>query len=75
MLTDGIKFKNFKLKIKNYKVKKKFSELLNEKNYILDSLKKNYTSSYSKQTLNKFKNAPQFKIIGMGGSTLGSQKI
>ena len=75
MLTDGIKFKNFKLKIKNYKVKKKFSELLNEKNYILDSLKKNYTSSYSKQTLNKFKNAPQFKIIGMGGSTLGSQTI
>ena len=75
MLTDGIKFKNFKLKIKNYKVNKKFSELLNEKNYILDSLKKNYTSSYSKQTLNKFKNALQFKIIGMGGSTLGSQTI
>ena len=74
MLTDGIKFKNFKFK-KNYNVERKFNELINEKNHVLDSLRKNYISSYSKQTLKKYKNTSQFKIIGMGGSTLGSQTI
>ena len=74
MLTDGIKFKNFKFK-KNYNVERKFNELINKKNHVLDSLRKNYISSYSKQTLKKYKNTSQFKIIGMGGSTLGSQTI
>ena len=74
MLTDGIKFKNFKFK-KNYNVERKFNELINEKNHVLVSLRKNYLSSYSKQTIKKYKNTSQFKIIGMGGSTLGSQTI
>ena len=39
MLTDGIKFKNFKFK-KNYNVERKFNELINKKNHVLDSLRK-----------------------------------
>ena len=77
MLTSGIYFKNFKKikKINNSKLKKKFLLLFKEKNYILDSLKKNYKDSFSKKIINKYKKYSTFKVIGMGGSTLGTQTI
>ena len=75
MITTGIKFKNFKIKKDNSLIKKKLDTLISEKNYILDSLKKNYKDSYLKKKIKKFRNSKNFRIIGMGGSTLGAQSI
>ena len=77
MLTPGIYFKNFKKnkKTNSSQVKKKLLLLFKEKNYILDSLKKNYKDSFSKKIINKYKKYSTFKVIGMGGSTLGTQTI
>ena len=77
MLTSGIYFKNFKKnkKTNSFQVKKKLLLLFKEKNYILDSLKKNYKDSFSKKIINKYKKYSTFKVIGMGGSTLGTQTI
>ena len=77
MLTSGIYFKNFKRnkKTNSSQVKKKLLLLFKEKNYILDSLKKNYKDSFSKKIINKYKKYSTFKVIGMGGSTLGTQTI
>ena len=77
MLTSTINFKNFKKKNKliEIRVKNKLNSLLNEKNFILNSLKKSYKNSYSKKKLAKYKKINNFKVIGMGGSTLGTQTI
>ena len=77
MLTSKINFKNFKKKNKliEIQVKNKLNSLLNEKNFILESLKKSYKNSYSKKKLAKYNKIDNFKVIGMGGSTLGTQTI
>ncbi len=77
MITSGIYLKNFKKnkKINSSQTRKKTFLLLNEKNYILDSLKKNYKNNFSKKLINKYKKYSTFKVIGMGGSTLGTQAI
>ena len=77
MLTPGIYLKNFKKnkKTNSSQVKKKLLLIFKEKNYILDSLKKNYKDSFSKKIINKYKKYSTFKVIGMGGSTLGTQTI
>jgi len=77
MLTSTINFKNFKKKNKliEIQVKNKLNSLLNEKNFILESLKKSYKNSYSKKKLAKYNKIDNFKVIGMGGSTLGTQTI
>ena len=75
MLTTGIIFKNFKIKKNFNKTKKILSSLLKEKNHILNSLSNNYSDSYSKKKIQKYKTSLNFKVIGMGGSTLGTQTI
>ena len=77
MLTSGIKLKNFKIKKKtnNLKIRKILSILLSEKNHVLDSLKKSYKNNYSKEIINKHKKYTNFRVIGIGGSTLGTQTI
>ena len=53
MLTSGIKLKNFKIKkkINLYKIKKNLKILFDEKNYILESLKKNIETVTQKNLL------------------------
>ena len=75
MLTKTINFINFKKKSKNSKVKKKFSHLLKENNSIIKSLGKFYKYSFEKKYIKKFKNNSNFRIIGMGGSSLGTKAI
>ena len=75
MLTDGINFKNFNVKAKSELVKKKFELLIKENNEVLKSLSKNYQNSFSKNFVSKYKKFSNFRIIGLGGSTLGSQAI
>ena len=75
MLTKNIDFKNFNSKKTNSNTKKDFKKLLKEKNVILDSLSKNYKNSYSKKTILKIKNYKNVRVIGMGGSILGTKAI
>ena len=75
MLTKNINFKNFKLKKNNNKIKKDLNIILKKKNSILESLSPTYKNSYSKNTILKFKKYSQIKIIGMGGSILGTESI
>ena len=75
MLTKNISFKNFKVKKNNSKIKRIFSSLIKEKNEVLLSMSKNYKNSFNNKILNKYKNNYNFRVIGMGGSTLGTQAI
>ena len=72
MLTDGIKFKNFKHSKKI--IRKKFISSINE-NEIIKSLTKSYEYSYKKKFLKKYNKFSNFRVIGMGGSSLGAQAI
>ena len=75
MLTSGIKFKGFGVKKKYKIVNKLFQLLLKQKNEVIKSLGKSYNYSYKKTNLNKYKRFSNIRVIGMGGSTLGSQAI
>ena len=75
MLTSGINFINFKQQKKNKKIKQLLNETLKNRNEVVQSLDKKYKNSYKINKLRKFKTSKNFKIIGMGGSTLGAQAI
>ena len=75
MLTKYIDFKNFNLKKNNKKIKKDLDILLKENNAVLKSLSPNYKNSYSKKTITKLKKYSHIRVIGMGGSILGTEAI
>ena len=75
MLTSGIKFLNFKEKKNSLVVKKKLKLILQNKDAVILSLSKNYNNSFNKKDIKKYRKSSNFRIIGMGGSTLGSQAI
>ena len=78
MFSKNITFINFKnKKIKNIKAKtnhlRKYEWL---KNYpLLKSFTKSFKYSYSKKDINKYKFYKDFRLIGMGGSILGTEAI
>ena len=75
MNSKSILFKNFKVSKKTSNTKKLLTKLLKEDNKIIHSLDKNYKDSYSKKRLSKYKNFKNIRIIGMGGSSLGTRAI
>ena len=75
MLTSGINFLNFKKQIKDKKIKKDLIDLINKNSPIIQSLSKNYKDKFNKSFLNKIKKNKNYRLMGMGGSTLGSQAI
>ena len=75
MKNKNILFKNFKLDKKTINTKKILTELLKEDNKILQSLSNNYSDSYTKKSLSKYKNFKNIRIIGMGDSSLGTRAI
>ena len=75
MLTRGINYINFKKKKSNLKIKKKLSIILKEKNEVIKSLGKFYKYSFQKKNLKKYKTKLNYRIIGMGGSSLGAKAI
>ena len=75
MLTRNIKFKNFKLKSKNLKFKKDLKILLSKKNELFKSLTSSYDYSYSNKLVDKLKKYSSLRVIGMGGSILGTEAI
>ncbi len=75
MLTPEINFVNFKKKLKTKKINNIFKSLIKENNSILQSLSKKYQDNFDNKFIKKFKKSKNFRLIGMGGSTLGSQAI
>ncbi len=75
MLTQGIKFVNFKKSNKYSQAAKILSKVISENNDIIKSLGKNYKYSFKKKQIKKFKKNLDFRIIGMGGSSLGAKAI
>ena len=78
MITKNINFKEFnKKKLSNFKFKiKKFKRVQWTKKYpLLKSFTKSFKYSYSKKDINKYKFYKDFRLIGMGGSILGTKAI
>ncbi len=75
MITPGINYKNFNLTKKSNLVKNKLKLILKENNSVIQSLKKNYRDSFNFKDIKKYKTLSDLRIIGMGGSSLGSQAI
>jgi glucose-6-phosphate isomerase len=75
MLTKNINFKNYSLKKNNIKIKKDLKVLIKEKNTIIESLGPSYKNSYKKKLIFNLKKYKNFKVIGMGGSILGTESI
>ena len=78
MLTPRIKFVNFQI-VKNKKIKISFNffkiKNLISKYKFLISLTSFYKYGYSKKLVKNLKKNSVFRIIGMGGSTLGAETI
>ena len=68
-------FKNF-LNIKNNKIiKKDFLNLIKHQPQVFETLKPTYKYSYSKKAISKYKKFSNIRVIGMGGSILGTEAI
>ena len=76
MLTPRISYINYKTKkVKITIIKKRLFELIKDKNQIINSLSKDYKNNFNKKVLKKYKSALDYRIIGMGGSSLGTKAI
>ena len=79
MLKKFFLFKNFQNNYLKYSNKEKtlkiLKKILNENSQIIKSLGKNYQNSYKKKQLSKYKKSSNYRVIGMGGSSLGTQAI
>ena len=75
MLSSGIKFKSFKFKKSSNKYKKILFKLLDSNIQVINSLSNKYKFNYTKKSISKFKKNKYFRLIGMGGSILGTQAI
>ena len=75
MLSKSITLKSFKKqKIKKI-VNEKFEEIISNRNELIESLSKNYVDKYKINKIKKIVRKRNIRLIGMGGSILGSQAI
>ena len=75
MLTSGINFVSFKKKNKFLKLKRNLQSIINDKNEILNSLSENYRDNFKKNFVDKYKAFSNYRVLGMGGSILGTRTI
>ena len=75
MITSGIFFKNFQIKRKTSSLKKDLKSLFEENNNVIQSLNKNYKDNFKKKNLRILKKIKDVRLIGMGGSSLGTKAI
>ncbi len=75
MLTKNISFVSFKKKNKSKNIKRNFQKIIINSNLILKSLSKSYKYSYNTSQIKKYKKLLNFRVIGMGGSILGTETI
>ena len=68
-------FKNFLSIKKNKIIKKDLLNLLKKQPKLFETLKPNYQYSYSKKIISKYQKFDNIRIIGMGGSVLGTEAI
>jgi len=75
MIFSYINFKNFKIKKKNSKLKTYLKLILKKKNEVVSSLGTDYKFSFDKKKIQRYKKFSNYRLIGMGGSSLGAQAI
>ena len=75
MFSKTIIFKNFKYSKKNLSLLKSLQSIISKNNQVLNSLSNKYNNNFTKKNLKKFKSFSNFRVIGMGGSSLGAQAI
>ena len=75
MITNGINFKNFLINKKSKQITIILNHILNKKNQVIQSLTSNYKDSFNIKILNKYKKFKNFRVIGIGGSSLGTEAI
>ena len=75
MFTKKINFKNFRIKKFNKEILKDLNLIIKEKNKVIESLSTSYKYSYNKAILSKIKKYSDIRVIGMGGSILGTEAI
>jgi glucose-6-phosphate isomerase len=75
MITSGIKLINFKKITNSPYIRKNLKLILKEKNQVIESLKTSYQNNFEKKKIFKYKKAINFRIIGIGGSSLGANAI
>ncbi len=75
MLTKGIFLKSFIKKKAEKKIKKLLDLIIHQDNQLIKSMQKNYVDKYDFRKIKKICGKDEIRIIGMGGSILGSQAI
>ena len=75
MLTKNIRFNGFTKKKIKKSLKIKLKNLLHENNEVIKSLSSNYQDNYQIKKVKKNCGSSHIRLIGMGGSILGSQTI
>ena len=75
MLTKEIKLKSFSKTNPKKIIKKKLKLIIKENSQLIKSLSKNYKDKYNFKKLKNFFGNNNVRLIGMGGSVLGSQAI
>ncbi len=79
MFPSNIEFKNFAQKKNNLKIKKILNDLLNnyseQNDQLILSLSKKYKYKFKFKNIKKYKKFKNFRIFGMGGSSLGAEAI
>ena len=75
MIFSNINFKNFKIKKKNPKLKKYLKFFLKKQDSVITSLGSDYKFSFYKKNIQRYKKFSNFRLIAMGGSSLGAQAI
>ena len=75
MIFSYINFKNFKIKKKNSKLKAYLKLILKKKDEVVSSLGTDYKFSFDKKKIQRYKKFSNYRLIGMGGSSLGAKAI
>ena len=75
MLTKDIKLKSFSKTNSKKIIKKKLELIIKENSQLIKSLSKNYKDKYDFKKIKNFFGNNNVRLIGMGGSVLGSQAI
>ena len=75
MPTSSISFKNFRSKKNNIKLKQYLKKLFLKKNHVTQSMTKKYQDKFDKKIINKYQKYKNLRLIGMGGSILGTKAI
>ncbi|MDC3074693.1 glucose-6-phosphate isomerase [Candidatus Pelagibacter sp.] len=75
MITERISFTNFKKSKNSKKIRNKLILLTKQRNEVIRSLSKEYKDSFLSKQIKKYKKNTNFRIIGMGGSSLGACAI